>query len=136
MGKWRRITVLCTDDEFKEIQRQADGRSMSSWIKRMVLSQPGNGKANADRTDKNTARTPDVGLEGRSPGATGGSGRRGNHRHKGTLGAVEDIAHDAARRSGIARQHTTDVGIAAPRLDGPSPKGCKEHGLAFCKECK
>lgn len=38
MSNLKRITVLVTDEEYEELQRMADGRPLSSWIKKTMLA--------------------------------------------------------------------------------------------------
>lgn len=121
MSELHRIVVLVTPEQLSEIKGNAGLVPLSVWIKSKILglgplkqytdfrgteafrtSQPGSESGNG-KTDssENTAGPPDLLLAKRSTG----SDRRGVRRNGGTLGRVENVAHQVARERDVAPDH-------------------------------
>jgi len=85
---------------------------MAEWIRMMCNgASPERHEDVEDRTSEDAARTPRISLEKRRTAPRGGRERRTARRHGGTLGAVEDVAHESIRRtfSDSAAASTGDV---------------------------
>ena len=108
----RRITVLVTPVEYEEIQRLADGRPLSKWIRKQILqpverkldrkqfkvypqefAQPESEKGNGSANHQDVQRVPERKVSGRRTPASGRRTVRGTQTH--TLGVSPKVVTGA-----------------------------------------